>query len=73
MEQIGRVLIGAGVALAIVGVLVLLGDRFGLRPGNLPLDFRFERQNTSFYFPLGTSILVSLVLSLLFMLFSRIR
>jgi hypothetical protein len=71
--DIGKVLIGAGLVLVVVGAVVLLGERFGLRPGNLPLDFQFRRESMSFYFPLGTSILVSLVISLLFMLFNRIR
>ena len=62
-----------GIVVVLVGVVVLAGERVGLRPGNLPLDFQFRRGNTNFYFPLGTSILVSLLLTLLFMLFNRIR
>jgi hypothetical protein len=40
--------------------------------GNLPLDFKVERENFKFYFPLGTSILLSIILSLLFYLFRKL-
>jgi hypothetical protein len=39
--------------------------------GNLPFDFKVERENFKFYFPLGTSILLSIALSLLFYLFRK--
>jgi len=73
VDHIGRILIGVGILIVLAGAVVLVGERIGLRPGNLPLDFQFRRGNTSFYLPLGTSILVSVVLTLIFMLFNRIR
>jgi hypothetical protein len=60
-----------GILIAIVGLLMTLGSRLPLRLGRLPLDFHVQRGNFSFYFPLGTSILVSLVLTLVFGLLNR--
>jgi uncharacterized protein HemY len=63
----GRLLILAGLLIAGVGVLMTLG----LPIGRLPGDLTFRRGNFSFYFPLATSILVSLVLTLIMMFFGR--
>jgi len=71
MEQFGRLLVIMGVVLAVVGVLMMLGPRLPFRIGRLPLDFRYQRDNFTFYFPLGTSILVSVVLSLIFAALNR--
>lgn len=59
-------LIGTGLLLVALGLAWPLISRLGL--GRLPGDFRIERPGFGFYFPLGTSILVSIVLSLLFTL-----
>ena len=74
----GKLLIGLGVALALVGGLLLLADRipgvshlFGWM-GKLPGDIFIKRDNFSFFFPLGTSIVLSVVLSLVFYLLSWI-
>ena len=63
----GRLLIVAGLVLAAVGVLVQLGVPLGRLPG----DFTIRRGSVSFYFPLATSIIASIVLTLLFALFGR--
>ena len=63
----GRFLILAGLVVAGVGLLITLG----LPLGRLPGDFAVKRGNFSFYFPLATSILVSLVLTLVMMFFGR--
>jgi hypothetical protein len=73
MEQLGRLLIIVGVILAVVGIIFVLGPRLPFRLGRLPLDFHFQRENFSFYFPLGTSILISVVLTLVFALLNRGR
>ena len=73
MQDIGRWLVGIGLLLAAIGVLILLAGRFGLPIGRLPGDFSFKEKNVSFYFPLGTSILISVILSLILYLFSRFR
>jgi hypothetical protein len=72
--QLGRILVVVGLALAVVGGLLILSERFPwLRLGRLPGDIAVEREHVRFYFPLGTSILVSVVLSLLLWLLARRR
>ena len=66
----GRLLIILGVVLILVGLLLTYGGRIPWL-GKLPGDIRIERENFSFYFPLATSLLVSLILSLLFWIFRR--
>ena len=74
--NLGKLLIGIGSFLLVCGGLLLLADRVpgagGLLGwlGRLPGDFSVKRDNFSFYFPLGTSILLSIVLSLVFYLLS---
>lgn len=70
MESFGKLLILFGVILAAVGGLMLF---IGNVPyiGRLPGDIYVQRKNFSFYFPLTTSILLSIVLTLLFSFFSR--
>ena len=67
----GRLLILMGGVLALVGFLLVLGPRLPFRLGRLPLDFHYERDNFKFYFPLGTSILISVLLTLVFGLLNR--
>jgi len=71
MEQFGRVLIVMGGVIVLIGLLLALGTRLPFRLGRLPLDIHIQRGNFSFYFPLGTSIVISLVLTLLFGLLKR--
>ena len=63
----GRLLIMLGLLIAGVGLLVTLG----LPIGRLPGDFTIRRGNFTFYFPLVTSIIASIVLTLIMMLFSK--
>jgi hypothetical protein len=65
----GKFLIIAGIVLVAVGIVWLVGERFGL--GRLPGDIVIEGKNTRFYFPIMTSIVISIVLSLALWLFSR--
>ena len=67
--DIRRILIVAGIVLVVVGLLWPLLTRLGL--GRLPGDIVIERGNFRFYFPLVTSILVSIALTALFWLFRR--
>jgi hypothetical protein len=64
---LGRLLVVLGLLIAGIGVLVMLG----LPLGRLPGDFSFKRGNVSLYVPIGTSILVSIVLTLVFALLGR--
>jgi len=63
----GKTLVLIGLAVAGIGLLVMLGVPFGRFPG----DFMVRRGSVSFYFPLTTSIVVSIVATLLFALFRR--
>jgi hypothetical protein len=67
----GRLLINAGILLVVVGLVILLGERVGIRLGRLPGDIRIEGRRSGFYFPIVTCLLVSAVLSLAAWLFSR--
>ena len=59
-----------GIFLVIVGGIFLIIEKNGINYNN-PLDFKFENGNTKFYFPLGSSILISVVLSLIFYFFRK--
>jgi len=71
MNELGKTLLGFGVLIAIVGALLIVAGRIGLPLGRLPGDIVYKGKNASVFFPLGTCILVSVVLSVLFWLFSR--
>jgi len=66
-------LLGLGLLLALIGGAILLAGRAGLPLGRLPGDISYKGKNVSFYFPLGTSILISIVLSVILYLISRMR
>ena len=67
----GRVLIGIGIALVVLGLLVTLGERLPVRLGRLPGDIVIRGKNSVFYFPIATSLLASAILSLALWLFGR--
>jgi hypothetical protein len=69
VDGIGRFLVVLGVVLIVVGLAMPWLGKLGL--GRLPGDIVIERENFSFYFPITTSILLSLLLSLIFWLFQR--
>jgi hypothetical protein len=73
MSEFGKALIGLGALLVVVGALLLLAGRMGLPLGRLPGDVAYRGKNFSFYFPLGTCIVLSVVLSLVFYLLSRLH
>ena len=73
MNVVGRVLIGLGLLLLAIGVAVVLLGKIGVPFGRLPGDMSYRGKNVSFYFPLGTSILLSIVLSLVFYVLARLR
>ena len=69
MGSVGRTLLLIGIALAASGALLMLGERLGL--GKLPGDFVWKKKNLTVHFPLATSILVSLILTLVLNLWLR--
>jgi heme/copper-type cytochrome/quinol oxidase subunit 2 len=68
-DQIGKILLGIGGIIALVGVVFLLAGRLGL--GRLPGDIIIRRENLTVYFPITTMIIVSIILTLIFSLFRR--
>jgi len=69
-KNMGILLIAVGVIIVIVGLLVYFSDRIPLI-GRLPGDIRIQRENFTFYFPLATSIILSVVISLILYLIRR--
>jgi Protein of unknown function (DUF2905) len=73
MTDLGKLLLGFGLLLVAVGVILLVVGSFAGRGGwigRLPGDIYIERGNWTFYFPLATSLLVSVAVTLLFSFFS---
>ena len=72
MPPLGRFLIILGLVLVVLGLVITYSGLFSfLRLGRLPGDIHIKRDNFSFYFPITTSILVSIVLTLIFYLFRK--
>ncbi len=68
---LGRALITLGIALIVLGVLVTFAGRLPFRLGRLPGDIYIQGKHSSFYFPLATCLMVSVLLSVLMWLFRR--
>jgi hypothetical protein len=73
MGEFGRLLIMSGVVLLIVGCVFLVFGRTNLPLGRLPGDLLYRGKNTVFYFPIASSILLSVLLSLVFYLIEKFR
>jgi len=72
METFARYLIIGGIVLILIGGGVYLAAKFGIPLGRLPGDIRIEGENGSFYFPLTSSILVSVILTIVLNLIARL-
>ena len=70
MSSLGKSLIVIGLVIALIGVMLSLAGRIPWL-GRLPGDIYVKRENFTFYFPLATSIIISLVLSFILWLFRR--
>jgi DUF2905 family protein len=73
MNELGKALLGIGLFFVLLGAVVLLAARIGLPLGRLPGDISYRGKNFSVFAPLGTSILISVLLSAFFYLISRFR
>ena len=71
--EFGKVLVFVGIALVVGGIVVMLLGRMNLPLGRLPGDFLYRGKNTTVYFPLATSLVVSVVLTILLYVVSRWR
>lgn len=72
MQEIGRLLLVTGIALALIGGLLIVTARFFPGLGNLPGDLRYESDNVRIYFPFATMIIVSIVATILLNIIIRI-
>jgi hypothetical protein len=73
MSDLGKLLMVFGAVLLAAGVLLTFAGRLNLPLGRLPGDIVYRGKDTVFYFPLATSILISIVLSLVFYLVGHFR
>jgi Protein of unknown function (DUF2905) len=73
MTDLGKMLVLLGGVIVVVGLALVLLGRTNLPLGRLPGDIVYRGKNTTFYFPLATSIVISVVLSVLLYVIGRIR
>jgi hypothetical protein len=73
MGDLGRMLIFVGGMLLVFGIVLILAGKVNLPIGRLPGDIVYRGKNTTFYFPLATSILLSVILSLVLYVVNRMR
>lgn len=70
MSAMGKLFIILGIVLIVIGLLFILGDKVPYI-GRLPGDIIIKRERFSFYFPITTCIIISIILTLLFSIFRR--
>jgi len=72
ISDLGKILLVAGLVIAFVGLLFIFTEKFSLPwLGRLPGDFSFKGKTFSFYFPLTTSLIISIILSFILWLINR--
>jgi hypothetical protein len=71
MISLGRLLLVFGLVMAGIGLLIVLAGKSNLPIGRLPGDFTFRRGSFTFYFPLATSIVLSILLSIVIWFLNR--
>ncbi len=73
MYDIGKLLIFVGALILVIGLVIVLLGRLNMPIGRLPGDIVYRGRNTTVYFPIVTSVLLSIVLSLIFYFFGRMH
>ena len=73
MADLGKLLVFLGGTIVVVGLVLVLLGRTNLPIGRLPGDVVYRGKNTTFYFPLATSIVISVVLSILLYVIGRLK
>ena len=71
MIEIGKSMIFIGIVIVIIGVILTFSDKLPFDLGKLPGDIIYKKENITFYFPITTSIIISIVLSLFFIIFGK--
>jgi hypothetical protein len=72
VSSLGKVLVGAGGVLILIGVIVLLAGRMNIPLGRLPGDISYRGKNAAFFFPITTCIILSIVLSFVLWFVNRL-
>ena len=73
MIQIGKLILGLGLALVVIGAVLMLAGRVGVPMGRLPGDFVYRGKHATVYFPLVTCIVISVILTVILYVISRFR
>ncbi|MBI3406114.1 MAG: DUF2905 domain-containing protein [Acidobacteria bacterium] len=73
MRELGRMMLVVGVVLVVVGGLLTFGAKLPMRLGRLPGDIAWQGKNTSFYFPIVTCIVLSVVFSAVLWVIGQLR
>jgi len=73
LRELGRTLLFLGGFVVLIGALLFFGGKLPFRLGRLPGDIVYRGEHTTIYFPIVTCLVLSIVLNLLFWLFSRFR
>ncbi|MEG6585578.1 DUF2905 domain-containing protein [Dendrosporobacter sp. 1207_IL3150] len=69
-ESFGKILIYIALVILVIGLILHFGGKF-INFGRLPGDIRIERENFGFYFPIASSIILSIILTILLNIFSK--
>ena len=69
MDQLGKFLVLTGIVLLIFGLLMIIGQKFGL--GKLPGDIFIQKGNFTFFFPIVSSIIISIILTIILNIFKK--
>ena len=73
MQQLGRLLLSVGAMFIVIGALLYFGQKLPFRLGRLPGDISYRGQHGTFYFPLVSCLVISIVISLIFWLINQLR
>jgi hypothetical protein len=73
MSELGKILLAIGLLIALVGAVLLIAGRVGLPLGRLPGDWAYRGKRVTVFFPLGTCILISVILTVLVYLLANFR
>jgi len=73
MQQLGRLLLCVGAMFILIGALFYFGPKFPLRLGRLPGDISYRGEHSTFYFPIVSCLVISIVVSLILWLINQLR
>jgi hypothetical protein len=71
MVEIGKNMIFIGIVIILIGIILTFSDKPPFEFGKLPGDFVYKKEDSTFYFPIMTSVVISMVLSFLFYIFEK--